>query len=207
MSVLTGRYSGSSETVMDRDIRRLGEMGFLSFYDEIVRANLSDAFWDAALPQNLMTTSTRTGGWLVYVASQIKQANNTLFTNGVKVSDVVASIGDIHHIFPKDYLRKEIDAPKRLYNQVANYAYLEKRINIKIGNRRPGDYFSEALHCCEANENYFGNINSVRELKENMAANCIPDDIFTMSAEDYERFLAERRMLMAQKIKHYFLSL
>lgn len=207
MSVLTGRYSGSSETVMDRDIRRLGEMGFLPFYEEIVKANLSEAFWDAALPQNLVTTSTRTGGWLVYIASQIKEADNTLFTNGVKVSDVVASIGDIHHIFPKAYLRKELDAPKRLYNQVANYAYLEKRINIKIGNRRPGDYFSEALHCCETGEEYFGNIHSVEELKANLAANCIPEDIFTMSAEDYERFLGERRALMAQKIKDYFLEL
>lgn len=207
MSILTGRYSGSSESVMDRDIRRLKEIGFLDFYDEIVRANLSDAFWDAALPQKLATTSTRTGGWLVYVASQIKEANNTLFTNGVKVSDIVASIGDIHHIFPKDYLRKEIDAPQRLYNQIANYAYLEKRINIKIGARRPGDYFSEALQCAEDDSPYFGNIYGRDELMHNLDQNCIPHDVFSMSANDYERFLQERRLLMSQKIKQYFLSL
>lgn len=207
MSVLTGRYSGSSESVMDRDIRRISETGFLQFFDEIVKANLSDSFWDAALPQNLVTTSTRTGGWLVYVASQIKEADNTLFTNGVKVSDVVASIGDIHHIFPKDFLRKQIDAPRRLYNQVANYAYLEKRINIKIGARRPGDYFSEAFDCAESGASYFGNIYGKDNLLENLSENCIPHDIFKMGADDYERFLNERRLLMANKIKNYFFSL
>ena len=207
MSVLTGRYSGSSESVMDRDIRRITEMGFLQFYDEIVKANLSDSFWEAALPQNLVTTSTRTGGWLVYVASQIKEADNTLFTNGVKVSDVVASIGDIHHIFPKDFLRKEINAPQRLYNQVANYAYLEKRINIKIGARRPGDYFSEALECAKSGAPYFGNVYGEENLLDNLSQNCIPGDVFDMGAEDYERFLNERRVLMAEKIKDYFKNL
>lgn len=207
MSILTGRYSGSSESVMDRDIRRIREIGFLHFYDEIVKANLSDSFWEAALPQNLATTSTRTGGWLVYVAAQIKEANNTLFTNGVKVSDVVTSIGDIHHIFPKDFLRKEIGAPQRLYNQIANYAYLEKRINIKIGARRPGDYFSEALDCAESGKPYFGNIYGKENLMENLSENCIPDGIFEMGAEDYESFLSERRLMMANKIRSYFLSL
>lgn len=207
MSVLTGRYSTSPESSMDRDIRRISEAGFLQFYDDIVKANLSDSFWEAALPQNLITTSTRTGGWLVYVASQIKEADNTLFTNGVKVSDVVASIGDIHHIFPKDFLRKEIDAPQRLYNQVANYAYLEKRINIKIGARRPGDYFTEALGCAESGEPYFGNIYGKENLLKNLNENCISHDIFNMGADDYERFLGERRMLMANKIKRYFFNL
>ena len=125
MSVLTGRYSGSSESIMDRDIRRISEEGFKSLYDEIVAARLSDTFWNVELPQRLNTTSIRTGAWLVYVAAQVRAADNTLFTQGFKVSDVVANVGDIHHIFPKAYLRKELDAPQRLYNQVANYTYLE----------------------------------------------------------------------------------
>lgn len=207
MSVLTGRYSGSSESVMDRDIRSIAERGFLTFYDEIVRARLSDTFWEVGLPQQLETTSTRTGAWLVYLASQARAADNTLFTSGFKVADVISNIGDIHHIFPKGYLRDKLDAPQRLYNQVANYAYLEKRINIAIGNRRPGEYFSEALRACEADEKYFGDISDVDALEQNLKANCIPSDIFEMGAEDYERFLEERRKLMAEKIKGYFLGL
>lgn len=123
------------------------------------------------------------------------------------MSDVVASIGDIHHIFPKDFFRKQIDAPQRLYNQVANYAYLEKRINIKIGARRPGDYFSEALECAESGVSYFGNIYGKDNLLENLSENCIPHDIFNMGADDYEDFLNERRLLMANKIRNYFFLL
>lgn len=206
-SVLTGRYSGSSETRMDRDIRMIAEKGFLTVYDEIVASQLSDTFWDVTLPQQLNTTSTRTGGWLAYIASQVRAADNTLFTGGFKVSDVVANVGDIHHIFPRAYLREAIDAPQRLYNQVANYTYLEKKINIAIGKQNPGEYFSAAKHSCENGESYFGDITSLDELHANLAANCIPEDIFEMDASDYERFLDERRVLMAQKVKKYFFSL
>lgn len=206
-SVLTGRYSGSSETRMDRDIRMIAERGFIPVYDEIVASQLSDTFWEVTLPQQLNTTSTRTGGWLIYLASQVRAADNTLFTSGFKVSDIISNIGDIHHIFPKAYLRESIDAPQRLYNQVANYTYLEKRINIAIGKQNPGSYFSAAKKACENGEGYFGDTMSLDELHANLAANCIPEGIFEMDASEYERFLGERRMLMAQKIKRYFFSL
>lgn len=207
MSVLTGRYSGSSESIMDRDIRSISEQGFIAFYNEIVASQLSDTFWEVGLPQNLITTSTRSAAWMVYVASQVRSADNTLFTSGFKVADVIGNVGDIHHIFPKAYLRKEINASQRLYNQVANYTYLEKRINIAIGDRRPGDYFSEARDSIVSGISYFGDISSVEGLKSSLRANCIPEGIFSMGVEDYEDFLVERRKLMAQKIRAYFESL
>lgn len=207
MSVLTGRYSGSSESIMDRDIRSISEQGFIAFYNEIVASQLSDTFWEVGLPQNLATTSTRSAAWMVYIASQVRCADNTLFTNGFKVADVIGNVGDIHHIFPKAYLRKEINAPQRLYNQVANYTYLEKRINIAIGDKKPGDYFSEARDAIASGADYFGDISNIEGLKSNLKVNCIPEGIFSMGVEDYEDFLIQRRKLMAQKIKAYFESL
>ena len=207
MSVLTGRYSGSSESVMDRDIRRIAEQGFLPFYDDVVRAQLSDTFWEVQLPQSLITTSTRTGAWLVYCAAQVRSADNTLFSAGFKVSDIVTTIGDVHHIFPRKYLQKDFELPQRLYNQVANYAFLEKRINIAIGAQCPGDYFTTALDACNSGSSYFGDISDERTLMENLTENCIPEDIFFMTGADYDRFLNERRELMAKKIKEYFFSL
>lgn len=207
MSVLTGRYSGSSESIMDRDIRRIADQGFVPFYEEIVASRLSDTFWSVELPQNLITTSVRTGAWMVYVASQVRAADSTLFTCGFKVADIIGNVGDIHHIFPKAYLRKAIDAPQRLYNQVANYTYLEKRINIVIGERRPSDYFAAARNAIESGETYFGDIADVDAFEANLKANCIPADIFETNAEDYEEFLAQRRQLMAKKIERYFKSL
>ena len=207
MSVLTGRYSGSSESIMDRDMRGIADRSFVSFYNEIAASQLSDNFWSVTLPQSLATTSTRTGAWMVYVASQVRAADNTLFTNGFKVADVIGNVGDIHHIFPKAYLRKEIDAPQRLYNQIANYTYLEKRINIAIGEKSPGEYFSQARTAIIEGKPYFGDISDEETLISNLKANCIPEGVFHMTAKDYETFLAERRTLMAQKIRQYFESL
>ena len=207
MSTLTGRYSGSSESIMDRDMRRISEQGFIPFYNEIAASQLSDNFWEVTLPQSLVTTSVRTCAWMVYVASQVRSADNTLFTNGFKVADVVGNVGDIHHIFPKAYLRKAIDAPQRLYNQIANYTYLEKRINIAIGEMRPGEYFTKAREAIAAEDNYFGDIATEADLIANLKANCIPKGIFDMGAADYEGFLAQRRILMARKIRDYYESL
>ena len=45
------------------------------------------------------------------------------------------------------------------------------------------------------------------ELKKNLEANCIPFEVCTMDHTNYEEFLAERRMRMAQKIKAFYNSL
>ena len=207
MSVLTGRYSGSSESIMDRDMRCIADQGFIPFYEEIAASRLADTFWDVTLPQDLATTSVRSGAWMVYVALQVRSADNTLFTNGFKVADVITNVGDIHHIFPKAYLRKAIDTPQRLYNQVANYTYLEKRINIAIGEKCPGEYFSQARDAIKSGAGYFGDIADQGILLSNLEVNCIPEGIFDMNADDYEDFLAQRRILMAKKIRNYYESL
>ena len=90
---------------------------------------------------------------------------------------------------------------------MANYAYLEKRINIAISDRPAGAYFSEVKDACEAGEKHFGDVATVEELRVNMLQNCIPDGIFDMDAGDYRDFLVQRRALMAAKIKDYFLGL
>lgn len=207
LSTLTNRYSWSPESRMDRDIRDIRERGFIPFYEDAVAAQLSDNFWEVNLPQALNTTSTRTSAWLVYVAAQVKAADNTLFTTGVKVSDVVATMGDIHHIFPKNYLRKAIDAPQRLYNQVANYTFLERKINIAVKDDAPSEYFNKELEGIRAGKNVYGNIMTEEGFFSNLAANCIPAEVVDMTADDYEAFLDTRRKLMAVKVRDYFKGL
>jgi len=50
----------------------------------------------------------------------------------------------------------------------------------------------------------YGGITSLDELKENLRQHAIPQDIFDSLANDYNRFLEERRKLMAAKLKTYF---
>ena len=208
LSVLTGRYSGSVESRMDRDIRAIRERGFAAFYADAVAAQLPDSFWEVNIPQQLATTSRRSGAWLVYLAAQVKAADNTLFTTGVKVSDTVATTGDIHHIFPRAYLKRELHARSSLYNQVANYTFLERKINIAVADDAPCVYFNRERDAIRtAGAAHYGTIHSEEGLMANLAANCIPACVFDMDASGYEEFLVQRRTLMAAKIRDYFKGL
>ncbi len=57
LTTLTGRYAGSPETTMSRDIRLIEEKGFINFLEETERSVLADTFWEVTLPQNLETIS------------------------------------------------------------------------------------------------------------------------------------------------------
>jgi len=143
LSTLTSRYITSPETVMDADMRRIKEKGFIEFLNEVEDAELSDTFWKIGLVQHLETSVINSPYFNVFVASQIYSNANSLFLYGTKISDLLTLIGDIHHIFPKQYLIDNGIGDKSRYNQIANYAFLDKPINIAIGKKEPSVYFKE----------------------------------------------------------------
>lgn len=119
---------------------------------------------------------------------------------------MIAHRGDIHHLFPKEYLRQKYDS-RGDYNQIANFVYLQQEINIKIGKKAPNEYFATILKQCHAGDVKYGGIIDMESLKENLRQNCIPESIFHMTIDDYPAFLEERRKLMAKKIETYYHSL
>ncbi len=208
MSVITSRYISSPESAMDLDIRRIKERGFITYLEEVEAAMLSEAFWSIGLVQNLETSSISSPYFNVFIASQVRCGDNSLFMNGSKVSDLITIIGDVHHIFPKKFLIKNGITDKSKYNQIANYTYLDSPLNKLISDDAPNLYFSKAIELCNCGNQKYGNINDINLLQSNLSENCIPSGIENMrSAEDYEIFLVERRKLMAQKIKAYYYSL
>ena len=122
---------------------------------------------------------------------------NSLLMNGIKVSDLITVAGDIHHIFPRAYLKKNGIDSKTKYNQVANYIYLDTQVNKAISDDAPCDYFSKAFMQCETKAIELGNICNLSQLNENLQENCIPLSVKNMDASSYEEFLTERRKLMA----------
>lgn len=206
-TTLTSRYITSPETMMDIDIRRIEEKGFLPYFEELEAANLSDAFWNVGLVQNLETSAINSPYFNVFLASQVHASDNSLLMNGTKVCDLITTIGDVHHIFPKDYLQKSGITEKSKYNQIANYTYLDTTTNIAIGHKAPNEYFSIVFDQCESKVAKYGNIVDMDTLRSNLATNCIPNDIQNMQAVDYDNFLLLRRKMMAQKIKKYYNSL
>lgn len=205
-SILTGRYSGSPESFFDFDIRQIAERPFAEYLKEKEEGELSDAFWNAALPQSLDTSVVSSPYFNVFLAAQVKAKDKGFLSRHILVSDLIALRGDIHHLFPKDYLKKKrIDRGK--YNQIANYVYMQSEINIKIGNKPPRDYFELINAQISRGENLVTGISTHEELHENLKANCVPAEIMQMTIENYPDFLTLRRKLMAAKMKEYYFSL
>ena len=125
----------------------------------------------------------------------------------IPVGELVNLGGDIHHIFPKQYL-VDNGFDKHEYNQVANYAYLDTPLNIKIGKKAPKEYLNEALNAIkDAQETSFKAIKSEAEFYQNLEDNCIPAEILEMDCSNYQAFLEARRTKMTALIKDYYYSL
>lgn len=204
LSTLTSRYIGSPETQMDRDMRNIAEKGFLQFLSEVEASSLSETFWNVTLPQNLETSSVNSPAFNIFLAAQINQNCNSLLMRGTKVNDLITVSGDVHHIFPKEYLKKNGVTTKTKYNQVANYIYLDTQVNKAISDDAPAVYFSKVKEQCATKNIVLGNIAEEKLLYENLADNCIPDNIFEMRIDDYDVFLQERRKLMSRLIQRYY---
>jgi len=207
LTTLTSRYITSPETMMDQDIRRISQRGYLNFAAEVEAAELSDTFWNIGLVQNLETSAVNSPYFNVFLASQIFKGDSALFSRGSKISDLVTVIGDVHHIFPKKYLMKNGYTQRARYNQIANFTYLDTQVNKAVGDDSPNVYFQKAIAACNEGMIAFGNIADLESLRENLAENCIPEAVADMDYHHYEDFLVERRQLMAQKIKDYYYSL
>ena len=205
-SVLTGRYSGSPESSFDFDIKQISQKPFDEYLKEKEDGELSDAFWNASLPQSLETSVASSPYFHVFLASQVKANDRGFLSKDVLVSDLISLRGDIHHLFPKDYLQKN-GLDKSRYNQIANYVYMQSEINIKVGNKPPKDYFNLVISQLEDNNLQVSGISTKEQLFDNLEMNCVPTEILEMKIDDYNEFLTLRRKLMAAKIKNYYHSL
>lgn len=204
LSTLTSRYIGSPETQMDRDMRSIGEKGFLNFLNEVEASALSDTFWQVTLPQNLETSSVNSPAFNTFLAAQINLNCNSFLMNGIKISDLINISGDVHHIFPKAYLKANGIDNKTKYNQVANYIYLDTQVNKAVSDAAPNVYLKKVVDQCESGVMELGNISSKQLLDKNLEENAIPNELINMDIVSYEEFLSKRRGLMAQLIEKYY---
>lgn len=205
-TTLTSRYISSPETRWGQDLRAISDKGFLVYFKELEQEELSDTFWDVQLGSRLETYTPTSPYLNVYVAAQVWAADRSLLSSSAKIGDLI-SAGDVHHVFPKEHLKKSGYSKKSEYNQVANYVYLDTSINISIGKREPNDYFSAALRQAQGKPEKVGTISDEHDFWSSLEVNCIPKDIINMNTDDYPRFLQERRKLMAMKIRNYYNSL
>lgn len=208
LSVLTARYSGGTESTIDLDIKKFVSMDNpLKYLESVQEGELSDAFWNNILITKLETSLANSPYFNVFLMAQIKLGDNAFLSSQIDIKSIIEQQGDKHHIFPKNYLRKNGIDNKNIYNQVANLVYVQSEINIKLRDNAPKVYMEEISNQCKTGVTKYGGIVSLGDLVHNLKQNCIPEDIFNMDYTCYSEFLLKRRKLMANKIKEYYESL
>lgn len=203
MVSMTGRYTGSPETVMEQDLARLRGLSkadeYVQTLDRIVEATFTDDFWNITLPENLATSSARSPSLFAYYAALNLLDARVLFSQ-MKVNELIdpairgrkASI-ERHHLFPKAYLQRIGYEGTRERNQIANYAMVEWSDNIDIKDTPPSAYYPEYVRRFSA-----------LALNEMLYWHALAENWADM---EYEAFLEDRRRRIAQVIKDGFACL
>lgn len=203
MSVLRGRYTGSPETAFDFDIRQIEARGLADYADSVIENELPESFWTGMLPQLMDTSSGQSPYFLAYEAAQVKLGDKGFLSRDITVLDLLMNRSDVHHIYPKKYLKAQGLARGR-YNQIANFVLAQSEINIAIGDKAPEKYFTELVDQCNGGKRKYGGITDERELRANLRMHCVPESMLDGKIPSYDDFLDDRRRLMAQKIKAWF---
>jgi len=204
MSMLTGRHSGSFESTWEQDMRRIAAVGAGAYLRQIEESELTDGFWEVALPGALETTSTASPFFQTFLAAQVASHARGFLSRSITVAAMHQQSGDIHHIVPKAYLQENGFADRGDYNQVGNFALTETSINISIGKRPPTAYMADVTGQIDSGNLSLGEIVDHESLAVNLAENAIPANIGTVAVADYPNFLQARRRLMAAVIRKHF---
>lgn len=199
MSQLSGRYTGSAETQLQKDLDRLtaidgnGSDDFVRTLETVIANELSDDFWSLRMPDSLVTSSASVSpSYQTYLASlNILDADMFMLDNKVQqwmdpsLPAVKGTEG--HHLNPRKYLENAVGIQDlKKINQVGNFAPTDWSTNIWISDRDPAEYWPALV----ADRGFSG-----ERLERQMFWHALPENWQTMA---YEDFLQERRILMAQ---------
>jgi len=191
--MVTGRYSGSPESIMEEDLAQLRGLedgdgpGFCQTLHTIISAELTDDFWSHTLPARLESSNTRTLN--SFFAAQVKLGARCLWSEpylGPLLDPSQASTKkalEVHHLFPKAWLKAQGITDRRAYNQIANQTLVEWHVNNDIGDQSPSTYAP---------------VYSPNSSPETHALHAMPERWWEM---EYAEFLVERRKLMADGIR------
>jgi len=203
MVSITGRYSSSPESVMERDLRDISQCPdadtFVTWIDDKIRSTLTNDFWNIALP-NMLVTAAATGPahYAYYAALNLLDAR-VLFSQK-RVFDLLDPMlspiragAEKHHLFPRKYLEDIGIAQQRERNQLANYALVEWDDNNAISSAAPQDYapkYEQRFSDDEKNKMYYWH--------------ALPVNWYEM---EYTDFLKARRKLIAKVIHNGYRTL
>jgi hypothetical protein len=206
-TLLTARYSGSSETMFEKDLARIvrataGEPnGFVRLLDDVMGETITGDYWTRTLVAALETQKAKAPAALAFRAAQIVLGARALFSDQLlrNLVDPPAPGGrtarEAHHLFPEAWLYKRNIRERRVINQVANLADVGWHDNNVIGGRGPAEYLPDIRRRLDISDDAWGRM---------CAEHALP---LGWEAMDYATFLAERRRRMSEVIRAAFRKL
>ncbi len=189
-AAMWGRFSGSTESYIDKDLKVLEELegGLDRLIDEL-------RLWHGGLG----VQPGHFGGWslgarfypVLYLLTRIGEARD--WGNGLPLkSHLLGKMNqlEVHHIFPKSRLYKH-GYRRPEVNAVANFCFQTKDTNLQISDTRPEVYFPEI------EEKHPGAL----------ASQWIPMDPDLWRLDRYLDFLEARKTLLAESTNAFFAEL
>ncbi len=202
ISLMTGRHSGSFETQFEQDIKRIQSTGDMAkFVATLEEQELSDVFWSSTLVDEFDKPTTNNPFWHMFIAAQNKLLKQSFLSKNNIARDLATD--DIHHIFPKNYLVKH-GYDKSKYNRIANFVHLRNDINISVSDLAPREYLGDIL---SGGNNHHSDIVNEAEMINNFEDNAIPKILLQAEVDDYDEFLRQRQVLMAEMVRGYYKTL
>lgn len=207
MSQLSGRYTGSSESQIQKDLDMFAEIqhgdadGFARLVDRTIGITLTSDFWEYVVPQSLVSSSYKLSPVYQCYLAALNLLDADMFMLRMKVREwmdpSLPSVKGLegHHLVPRNYQESVLDITdtKRI-NQVANFAPTDWHTNLLISDRAPADYWPELVRVRD------GEVD-----REWMAKQCywhaLPEQWHLLS---YDEFLEQRRKLIATVTRDAF---
>ncbi len=185
-TLLWGRYSGSTETILNQDLQAIVEINEgLDRLTETLRRNRGDLRID---PQDFDGATKGARFYpLLYMLTRVHHAKD--WCSGLDLSNhLLGKLNSLqmHHIFPKSKLY-EYGYERNEVNALANFTFLTQECNIEVSNKNPEDYLK---HFASSQPGV-------------IESHWIPMDPELWKLENYRRFLSERRKLLAQAANEF----
>lgn len=191
-SALWGRYTGSTESTLNSDLRAVeespegGEVGALIEQLRLWRGE------PAIRPEDFRGWSLGSRFYpLLYLLTRVGESRD--WESGIPLkADMLGRMSrlNVHHIFPKAVLYKA-DYSKTLVNSIANFCFQTQDTNLGISDMPPEKYFPKVEERCPGV----------------LASQWIPMDESLWRVKKYEDFLAARRELLSQAANGFLMGL
>ena len=205
MAQLTGRYTGSSESQLQRDLDLFATPevknadSFRGIVENTIRVTLTNDFWEVNLPQQLVSSQYKMSpSYLCYLAA-LNILDADMFMLPMKVShwmdpSIPAEKGtEGHHLFPRAFQQRElgITDTKRI-NQAANFAPTDWQTNGIISDRNPAEYWPDLVAKRSHGDDW---------IEQQMYWHALPENWHQLP---YDDFLEQRRHLIARVTRDGF---